>query len=196
MKQKLKYFFYSLRYILYFTVLIISFHYIYKLWSGHLYFFPIKEQIDNLFKYASLLLYDQSNWLLVNIFNVDFTTDALIQTFYFKANNGQLCFVEVSPGCTSLKQWMHWLFLMIIFPGPWKHKLWYIPLGLFIIEWVNVVRITGLVLTSHAWPNQFHFFHDYIFKIFFYLMIFLMWLFWVELFVEESKKTLKSNQTR
>jgi exosortase/archaeosortase family protein len=177
-----------MRYIIYFIALIMSFHYIYKFWAGNLDFYPLKAQVDSLFNYASLLLFNQSEWVLSNILNIDYTSDIDSQTFFVTSNSGQACFVEVSPGCTSLKQWMHWLFLMIIFPGPWKHKLWYIPAGLVVIQFINVVRIVGLSISLTYYPDKFHFFHDYIFKTFFYFMIFVMWLVWVEVFVERRAK--------
>ena len=101
-----------MRYIIYFIALIMSFHYIYKFWAGNLDFYPLKAQVDSLFNYASLLLFNQSEWVLSNILNIDYTSDIDSQTFFVTSNSGQACFVEVSPGCTSLKQWMHWLFLM------------------------------------------------------------------------------------
>ena len=72
------------------------------------------------------------------------------------------------------------LFLMLLFPGPWKAKLWFIPLGLVVIHFVNVFRIFGLGLTLIPWPAYFDQFHDYFFKTIFYFIIFLMWVVWVE----------------
>ena len=181
----------SIKYVGLFAVLLLSFHYLYKYWAGPLGFYPFAHQVNQLFNWASLLLLNQSSWVLEHIFQVDFYVTQADQTIHLSANNGQRIFVMVSPGCTSLKQWMHWLFIMLLFPGPWKHKLWYIPLGLVIIEWVNVVRIVGLSLALKPWPMQFNFLHDYIFKTFFYFMIFLMWLFWVEFFLEKRKMPKK-----
>ncbi len=76
---------------------------------------------------------------------------------------------------------------MVLFPGPWKHKLWYIPAGLVIIEWTNVVRICGVLMMQIPWPNSFHLSHDYIFKVFFYFVIFLMWTLWVEKLKDKQK---------
>jgi len=173
----------SLVYVFYFAVLLMSFHYIYKYWAGNLEFYPFAKQVDELFIIASDLLFNQSVWVLQHIFQIDFTTEA--QTIYVNNHNG---YVEVSPGCTSLKQWMHWLFIMLLFPGPWKHKLWYIPLGLVFIQFINVFRVVGLALMIIPWPQHFHFFHDNIFKPIFYFFIFLMWVGWVEFFVLPNKR--------
>lgn len=170
-------------YVFYFAVLLLSFHFIYKFWAGNLNFYPFAQQVDNLFAQASSLLFNQSIWVLQHIFQIEIITEG--QTIF--VNNHQ-AYVDVSPGCTSLKQWMHWLFIMLIFPGPWKHKLWYIPLGLIIIQFINVFRVVGLALMIIPWPQHFHFFHDYIFKTIFYFGIFMMWVVWVEYFTIPNNK--------
>ncbi len=181
--------FQPVKYVFMFGVLLISFHFIYKYWAGPLGFFPLAHQVDQLFSWASLLLLNQSTWVLDHVFQVNFYITEADQAIRFQSNSGRWVAILVSPECTSLKQWMHWLFIMFLFPGPWKHKLWYVPLGLVIIEWVNVFRVVGLSLAMLQWPSHFHFFHDYIFKTFFYLMIFLMWVIWVEVFVLKKKKS-------
>lgn len=147
-----------------FIVLIFSFHFIYLGWQA-INFWPVKSLVDDLFESASSLLFDQSCNVLENVFGLDIIT--IDRTIGTMNNEGRYSFITVAPECTSLKQWLHWLFLMLIFPGPWKHKLWYIPLGLVIIEWINVVRVTGILLLMIPFPNSFSFSHDYLFKTFF-----------------------------
>jgi Transmembrane exosortase (Exosortase_EpsH). len=163
-----------------FFVLIFSFHVLYSFWNHNLDYWPIKGIVDKLFVWASALLFDQSTWVLDHVFRMDFFTRD--QTIGFLNNEGNYSFVTVAPECTSLKQWMHWLFLMLIFPGPWKHKAWYIPLGLVIIEFTNVVRIVGISLFLRPYPHDFALAHDVIFKIMFYVVIFLMWAVWNDYF--------------
>ena len=169
-----------------FFVLIFSFHILYVIWEGPMDFWPIKGTVDKLFVWASALLFDQSTWTLEHIFRMDFVTKD--QTIFFLNNEGSYSAVTVAPECTSLKQWMHWLFLMLIFPGPWKHKAWYIPVGLVIVELTNVVRIVGICLFLRPFPNSFALAHDVIFKIMFYVVIFLMWMIWVEKFLHKKDK--------
>ena len=168
-----------------FAFLLMSFHYIYLWWARHGYY-PFANQVDQLFVFASDILFNQSAWIVKNIFHLNHTTDG--QTIWVVTHDGNWGYVEVSPGCTSLKQWMHFIFIMVFFPGPWKHKLWYIPAGIVVIHFVNIIRIVGLSLTLVPWPQQFDFFHDYIFKTFFYFMIFIMWVIWVEYFHTPPKK--------
>ena len=176
-----------------FIVLILSFHFLYLGWQA-LGYWPIKGTIDKLMLWAVDMAYSQSCWLLENVFHLDLTTMSDIRLIATPNNEGGWARVIIAPECASLKQWLHWLFLMLLFPGPWKHKLWYIPAGLVIVEWTNVVRICGVLMMQIPWPNSFHIAHDYIFKVFFYLIIFLMWVIWVECFKNKTKES-HSQQT-
>ena len=177
-----------------FILLIISFHYLYLGWQA-LDYWPIKGAIDRLMVWSVNLVYGQCCWVLDRIFHIDITTVSEERLIATPNNEGGWARVIIAPECASLKQWLHWIFLMVLFPGPWKHKLWYIPAGLVIIEWTNVVRICGVLLMQIPWPNSFQLSHDYIFKIFFYFVIFLMWMLWVEKFKDKQKKSNK-NETK
>ena len=171
-----------------FIALIFSFHFLYLGWQAVGYF-PIGNLIAKLFDSASTLLFNQSCWVLEHIFNVDIVThNHVIGVINC---NDKYSLINVAPECTSLKQWLHWLFLMLIFPGPWKHKAWYIPLGLVIIEFINVVRVVGITLCMIPFPDKFDFFHDYFFKTLFYFFIFIMWVVWVEKFLHKKEKIKK-----
>lgn len=172
-----------------FILLILSFHLLYLGWQA-LEYWPIKSAIDRLSLWSVNLLFDQSCWVLQHVFGVDLTTLTESRVIASLSRKGGFVSVAIAPECASLKQWLHWLFLMLVFPGPWKHKLWYIPVGLVIIEWTNVVRICGILLMLIQWPgpNTFHLAHDYVFKVFFYLIIFLMWVIWVEKFKNKPSK--------
>lgn len=178
-----------------FILLIISFHYLYLGWQA-LDYWPIKGTIDKLMVWAVDLAYNQSCWLLENVLRLDLTTISESRLIATPNCEGGWARAIIAPECASLKQWLHWLFLMLLFPGPWKHKLWYIPVGLVIVEWTNVVRICGVILMQIPWPNSFHLAHDYIFKVFFYFIIFLMWVIWVECFKnKQSKNGVTPSQT-
>lgn len=168
-----------------FAILLFAVHYGYIWWSSAG-FPPVKSLVDQLFVFASAILFDQSVWVVENIFGIDYHLQG--QNILFNCKSGIEAYVGVEPGCTSLKQWMHWIVLMAFFPGPWKHKLWYIPMGVIVIHFVNLIRVTGLVFTTYHWPDKFHFFHDYIFKTFFYFMIFVMWVVWVEYFKNRKER--------
>lgn len=177
-----------------FILLICSFHFLYLGWQA-IGYWPIHDAIANLMQWASNLLYDQTCWCLQYIFGLDITTVTRTHFIFTPDHEGGFASVGVIAECASLKQWLHWLFLMLIFPGPWKHKAWYIPAGLVIIEWTNVLRVCGVLIMQIFWPGSFHLAHDYIFKVLFYFVIFLMWVIWVECFVHPKKKNKKTEIT-
>ena len=179
-----------------FILLIISFHYLYLGWQA-LDYWPVKSTVDALMVWSVDLLYGQCCHVLDHVFHFDITTISAERLITMLNKEGGWSRVIIAPECASLKQWLHWLFLMILFPGPWKHKLWYIPAGLVVIEWTNIIRVCGILLMQVQWPNihlrfggqvidTFHLAHDYVFKLFFYLVIFLMWMLWVELFKDKT----------
>lgn len=182
-----------------FILLILSFHIVYVEWKA-LGYWPIKEAVDKLSLWSVDLLFSQSCWVLQHVFGIDITTISPTRLIAALSTEGRFVKVVIAPDCASLKQWLHWLFLMLLFPGPWKHKAWYIPAGLVVIEWTNVVRICGILLMQIQWPgpNTFHIAHDYVFKVFFYLVIFLMWVLWVEKFrnkaLEKQEKQVESHE--
>lgn len=169
--------------VILFVVLLLSFHFFYIFWSN-CEFYPFGTVVSELFIVASHQLFQQSKALL-DLTGIEFTTCG--QTFFIANISGGTSWLEVSPGCTSLKQWLHWLFLMILFPGPWRHKWWYIPLGLLIIQGMSILRISGIACAIYRWPGSFSFFHDYVFKGLFYGGIFLMWVVWVEIFRQQKQ---------
>ena len=173
-----------------FIILILSFHFLFLGWQA-IGYWPLTEAIEKLSLWSVDRVFKESCWVLQHIFGVDITTVTDTRLIAALNKEGTFSKVIIAPECASLKQWFHWLFLMLLFPGPWKHKVWYIPAGLVIIEWANVVRICGILLMQMQWPgpNTFHIAHDYIFKVFFYLVIFLMWVLWVEKFKNKESKT-------
>lgn len=81
-------------------------------------------------------------------------------------------------GCTGLKQSFIWIVIMLIARGSWKHKLWFIPLGLVFAYLFNILRITIIAIAIEHHPDWFEVLHDYVFKYIFYGMLFMLWLWW------------------
>ena len=178
-----------------FIILILIFHYLFLGWQA-IEYWPIKGAIDKLSLWSVNRVFKESCWVLQHIFNVEITTKTDIRLIAALSSKETFVRVTIAPECASLKQWFHWLFLMLLFPGPWKHKAWYIPAGLVVVECTNVVRICGILLMQMQWPgpNTFHIAHDYVFKAFFYLIIFLMWVLWVEKF--KNKKQINDSTNK
>lgn len=164
-------------------VITVFFH---KLWWD----WGLKDFLLNYLSFAELeqvmarQVFLPSAWFVEHIIGYDIKT--LNNTLYFP-NNG---FVAVQGACSGLKQFYQWIFLILIFPGPWKYKSWYIPMGLVIIHLTNIFRIIILSVVVMNWPQQWDFIHLWIMRPFFYVVIFIMWVIWVEKYRYKNKKTI------
>ena len=88
----------------------------------------------------------------------------------------------VGPDCDGMVLFGLFIAFIVAFPGPWKHKLWYIPVGLVSIHLINSLRVIALVVIQHYRPQWLGFNHDYTFTIIVYAFVFLLWYVWVNRF--------------
>ncbi len=93
-------------------------------------------------------------------------------------------------GCTGIKQLYIFVAIMTLCPGPWKKKLWYIPLGGIILSAYNIVRISAIMFITKNHPENFEFWHEGITKYIYYGLMFLLWMIW-----EDKIRTKAPDQT-
>lgn len=86
----------------------------------------------------------------------------------------------IGDPCNGLTLFSLFAGFVIVYPGPWKKKLWFIPLGLISIHLINVLRIIGLALTVYYFPDPeiLDFNHTYTFTIIVYGYVFGLWYLW------------------
>ena len=96
--------------------------------------------------------------------------------------------LRVLPGCSGLIQMFRIFFVLLFFPGSWASKLWYIPLSLVLVLIAAMVHLFILSYVLIYFPQQYDLAHDYITKIIFYGMYFLIWIYWLEKFVLKKEK--------
>ncbi len=94
----------------------------------------------------------------------------------------------VLPGGFLMSYWFYFsglkqIFLVsavfLILPGPWRVKLWYIPLNILIILALVLIRFVLLTLHCTIYPEHFHLLQDILFGPMFYLEILIMWIIWI-----------------
>lgn len=183
----------SLWYVFLFMFITYVFHKLWWLFSKEI------KSLDAILISANYLAHQVfvwSEWVNRVILNLTFTTTEP-NTFLFPQVNG---YIAVNESCSGLKQMYQLFFLFVLFPGPWKQKLWYIPMTFFVMYLTNVFRIVVLSIILINWPEQWHFCHDWILRPFFYVIIFGLWVIWVEYIVtpkEQRKKfaLLKKKKT-
>lgn len=91
--------------------------------------------------------------------------------------------------CNGFKLFSIFSIFVIAFPGPWKKKLWFIPLGILIVHLANVIRVAVLLWINNYHPEYMDFNHLYTFTIFVYSIIFLLWIWYAKKFSAYAKKS-------
>lgn len=167
-----------------FIIITLIIHYAYRFWANQMHYLPIHDLITSGREWLSNQVYYQSAWFVQHVLGIEFTGVDKTSTLYF-ANSG---YIAVNQSCSGFKQILQFALLMLVYPGPWKHKLWYIPLGVLIVHLTNLFRIIGLSVVITRWPDYWEFSHDNLFRPFFYVVIFSLWVIWVERFRQRSKK--------
>lgn len=167
-----------------FAIITITFHY---LWWHVLGFFRATDFFNTVAGWLAQQVYFGSLWFNVNILGMNITPEHLTNTLWFPDING---YITVNESCSGFKQMYQILFLFILFRGPWKHKLWYIPASMGIMFLVNILRIILLSLVLIHWPAHWDFFHMWVMRPFYYVVIFIEWVVWVEYFADSRYKSL------
>lgn len=162
-----------------FAVITIVFHELWWMYAEWIKSFPI---INGSADWLARKVFVCALWFNQNLLNLTITVTEP-NTMWF-SNRG---FVGVNESCSGLKQFYQIAVLFILFPGPWKHKLWYIPMGFVVMFFTNVFRIIMLSLIVLWIPGQWDFMHDWVLRPFFYVIIFLLWVVWVEKFRRVKK---------
>jgi len=95
--------------------------------------------------------------------------------------------VIVGSGCDGVELLALFAGFVLIFEGSWKHKIWFLPVGLIIIHLFNVLRVVALTLNGHSSKVLLDFNHKYTFTIIMYCITFLGWIIWVKYYANRLK---------
>jgi exosortase/archaeosortase family protein len=87
----------------------------------------------------------------------------------------------MGDNCDSIELCALFAGFILAFPGNWRKKTWYIPLGMILIFLINVFRMVFLAIIqrnfSYKWLN---FNHTYTFTVLAYFFILMLWFYWVK----------------
>ncbi len=119
--------------VLLFVVITYGFH---KLW------WAFDDQIFRIPAFSAM-----TAWLAHTIFSASAWVDGHIlfmnillhpiNVIHFNSNNTAIC---VNDSCSGFKQMWQVLILFLLIPGPWKQKLWFIPVGLVAIFFCQYLK--------------------------------------------------------
>jgi len=188
-----KYHLYAFKDVAIFMIILLFFHFLWKTFYQDVFVLQFLKDSE---LWLANKVFISSAWIL-EVLNVNVTTFDELKigevlrrnVIYYAENNGS---VFVNRSCSGLKQFYQWTILMLLYPGPWRHKAWFIPMGLVIIYIVNVFRIVGMTFVTINLTENWDFIHDYVMRPFFYVVIFAMWVWWNEKFQIKNKKRKES----
>ncbi len=100
------------------------------------------------------------------------------QVFGVDGSNG----VWIGGGCNGITLMFLFAIFVIAYPGRIKNKLWYLPLGIILVNIINFIRIVALSLLSLYAPSYLEFNHTYTFTFIAYSIVFALWMLWVNKF--------------
>ena len=175
-----------IRFILLFTILIFIwftfYHFIYK--------FNILFSNDNSIDFLnsiSITLANQSNFLL-NIFGYETLLEIQNEIVITKIIGNDFDHgVWIGEPCNGVKLFGVFSIFIIAFPGNIKNKLWYIPIGIIIIHFINVIRIAILTIISSKNPSILDFNHNITFQVIVYSFILVLWFIWIKKYAQFEK---------
>lgn len=120
----------------------------------------------------------QSAWLLERVgFSPrldDHPTEPKV-SFY---ENGDLI-LNVFEGCNGLNVMIVFVAFLFAFGGRFRNLALFIPAGLLIIHFFNLLRIGFLFFLAQYSGRHFYYYHKYFFTATLYLVVFLLWAVWV-----------------
>ena len=85
----------------------------------------------------------------------------------------------VGDNCNGLVLFALFSGFVIAYPGPVVRKLIYIPIGILILQFLNIIRVVVLAIIQTYSLEMTQFNHTYTFTLIIYGTIFLMWMYWV-----------------
>ncbi|MCE2772708.1 MAG: exosortase/archaeosortase family protein [Bacteroidetes bacterium] len=131
-------------------------------------------------KLDTLVINDSSLWtayvLEIMGYESFISDNATIRTVGIDGTHG----LWIGDPCNGLTLFALFTIFIVAFPGPWKHKLWFIPVGITVIHFLNVVRITALCVIVLKRPEWLDFNHTYTFQLLMYGFIFGLWWIWIQ----------------
>lgn len=121
-------------------------------------------------------------WLSKNVASV---SGALLSGLGFEATaDGRSIFlpgvagVRIVNGCNGLSTIGLFIGFVVAYPGRMWRRLWFIPLGIFVIYATNVLRVGTMLLVQKYWPVAFDPLHGFGLTTIFYVVVFGLWVAW------------------
>ena len=169
-----------------FSLITIFLHFFYYNYLSFLFHTTFFHETTN---FMASQVFRGAMWVNLHIMPFDIRTDYLTNTLYINGND----YITVSEGCSGFKQDYQLLGLFILYPGIIRHKLWFIPFTFVVMHFTNIFRIVLLTAILNYIPQQWDFWHEWVMRPFYYVVIFMLWVWWNEKFTRSSQQLAVSS---
>jgi exosortase/archaeosortase family protein len=161
------------------------------IWFGFYSLLRNESYINLIYENATQYITDflvKSSGVLLNL--IGYNTDVQGRMIRIEGTVGIL----LDRGCIGRNLLGLFAGFIIAYPGAIKTKLWYIPLGIMLINLINIIRISALALTLKYAPEYFNINHHAIFQYTVLILTFIMWYFWIKKLA--NKKVTKKERNK
>lgn len=178
----------ALRNIFWFFGITLLIHFSYRLWAHHFQYYPLQSQMEFFRGFLARMVLNQVTWIDMHILGLSVVKEGNLMRF----DNGAT--IWISGDCSGDKQILQLALLLLLFPGRWIRKIWWIPAGVIIVNVTNIVRIALLSLVAVWHPEWMIRVHDTLIRALFYVVIFgIWWLFVTEGCIFRTRSPLPRN---
>lgn len=104
---------------------------------------------------------------------------------YATSGEGSLIYIDNQPvvlvadACNGLELFALYAGFLLCFPGPIRYKTFFIPVGIGVVFFVNVLREIVLSLNYKFFQQTFEFNHKYTYVFVVYGVVFFIWRYWL-----------------
>jgi exosortase family protein XrtF len=99
--------------------------------------------------------------------------------------------ITIDTPCNGIPMMYLFTAFILVYPGSWKRKGWFIGGGLIILHILNLIRIIALSYLSYYAPGYFEINHKFLFQIAVYSVTISIWFFFI-LYGFDEKYQLKN----
>jgi len=105
---------------------------------------------------------------------------------YETTGEGDLIYIDgqavvlVADACNGLELFALYTGFLLAFPGRWTYKAVFIPLGIFAIFLINILREIALSLNYKFFQETFELNHKYTYVFIVYIFVFVIWRYWLK----------------
>lgn len=141
-----------------------------------IYIHSLGHQADHFTRIVS----HETTWVL-NFLGGEVRENPLTERASISLLSNEKSIINIFEGCNGVNVAIVFVAFILSFGGEKKKVVWFIFLGLVIINFVNVIRLALLYWVAARYHSYFYFIHKYFFTAIIYAVVFLLWVTWIRM---------------